>query len=489
MVKDGDTCDTFTNKYPGVTLQNLVDWNSEIGDRCQYLWVDYYVRWLFPYLNVSPRSESTGQDKLTIEQICTGISGWEPTGTTTSPTPTSTNGVVTPTPTQPGMVDNCDAFHLVQSGDNCATIAGDYQITRDQFLEWNPGVGAGCSSLWLEYYVCVSVIGQDPTGTTTTSTTASPTNGISTPTPTLPGMVNNCDVFHMVGEGDQCAAIAKQYGITLSQLVEYNPEVKADCTGLWLGYYVCVSVIGVDPSSTITPPPTTTPTNGIATPTPIRPGMVDNCDTFYKVEEGDVCSDIAQNYGITLGQFVKYNPEVNADCSGLWLGYYVCVSIIGDSPTPPTTTSTPTNGVPTPTPTRPGMVSNCDAFYKVESGDECGVIAKNHGISLTQLYKWNTEIGTDCSGLWADYYICVSVIGVDPIPTTTNGNGVATPTPTQAGMTGNCNEFHKVVNGDNCVSIAKNAGISLSSFYAWNKGVGSDCKSLWLSYYVCIGVL
>lgn len=386
------------------------------------------------------------------------------------------------------MVDNCDAFHMVRSGDNCATIAGDYGITRAQLLEWNTGVGAGCTSLWLDYYVCVSIIGQGPTGTITTSTTTKPTNGVSTPTPTRPGMVSNCDAFHMVKDGDQCAAISKTYGITLDQLVEYNPEVKADCTGLWLGYYICVSVIGVDPSSTITTGPSK-PTNGIATPTPVRPGMVDNCDDFHKVVEGDVCSDIAHNSGISLGQFLKYNPQVKADCSGLWLGYYVCVSIIGDKPTPPTTTSTPTNGISTPTPSRPGMVNNCDAFYKVKSGDECGAIAKSHGISQDQLYKWNTEIGTDCSGLWADYYICVSIVGVEPTPTTTKGNGVATPTLTQAGMTKNCNRFRKVVNGDNCESIAKKAGIKLSNFYAWNSGIGSNCKNLWLSYYVCTGVL
>lgn len=377
---------------------------------------------------------------------------------------------------------------MVRSGDNCATIAGDYGITRAQLLEWNTGVGAGCTSLWLDYYVCVSIIGQGPTGTITTSTTTKPTNGVSTPTPTRPGMVSNCDAFHMVKDGDQCAAISKTYGITLDQLVEYNPEVKADCTGLWLGYYICVSVIGVDPSSTITTGPSK-PTNGIATPTPVRPGMVDNCDDFHKVVEGDVCSDIAHNSGISLGQFLKYNPQVKADCSGLWLGYYVCVSIIGDKPTPPTTTSTPTNGISTPTPSRPGMVNNCDAFYKVKSGDECGAIAKSHGISQDQLYKWNTEIGTDCSGLWADYYICVSIVGVEPTPTTTKGNGVATPTLTQAGMTKNCNRFRKVVNGDNCESIAKKAGIKLSNFYAWNSGIGSNCKNLWLSYYVCTGVL
>ncbi|KAL4998532.1 hypothetical protein BDV10DRAFT_201217 [Aspergillus recurvatus] len=378
LVQSGDSCDTFTAKYPGVTLEDLIAWNSEIGAQCQYLWVGYY--------------------------ICTGVSGFTPTVTTTTATATSTNGVTTPTPTQPGMVSNCDAFHLVEAGDSCATIASSNGITQAQFLEWNEGVGAGCSSLWLGYYVCVSTLDVDPTSTITTATSTS-TNGVTTPTPIRPGMVGNCDAFHMVVDGDGCTAIAQQYGISMSQLVNYNPEVKADCSGLWLGYYVCVSIIGVEPTTTIT------------------------------------------------------------------------------------TTSTATNGISTPTPTRPGMVSNCDAFYNVQSGDECAVIARNHGISVNQLYTWNTQIGTDCSGLWAGYYVCVSVIGVNPTSTTTStGNGIATPTPTQAGMVGNCRVFHLVVSGDNCESIAQDAGITLARFYSWNSGVGNSCGSLWLGYYVCIGV-
>jgi LysM repeat protein len=135
------------------------------------------------------------------------------------------------------------------------------------------------------------------------------------------------------------------------------------------------------------------------------------------------------------------------------------------------------------------MVSNCDAFYKVKSGDECATIASSHGITVNQLYTWNTQIGTGCSGLWAEYYICVSVIGASPTSTTTTtGNGISTPTPTQAGMTGSCRRFHLVGSGDSCESIAQDAGITLARFYSWNSGVGSSCGSLWLGYYVCIGV-
>jgi hypothetical protein len=76
--------------------------------------------------------------------------------------------------------------------------------------------------------------------------------------------------------------------------------------------YVCVSMIG----HTLTQPPTSTtspPSNGIETPTPIQPGMIDNCDAFYFAEPGQGCASIAAANGISLTQFVNWDPRVNRD--------------------------------------------------------------------------------------------------------------------------------------------------------------------------------
>ncbi|KAF4335447.1 hypothetical protein FBEOM_10684 [Fusarium beomiforme] len=69
------------------------------------------------------------------------------------------NGITTPLPIQPGMVDNCDAFYYVQPGDNCLKIAAQFGISFDQFKEWNPTVGKDCLSLWADANVCVRTIG------------------------------------------------------------------------------------------------------------------------------------------------------------------------------------------------------------------------------------------------------------------------------------------------------------------------------------------
>ena len=41
----------------------------------------------------------------------------------------------------------------------------------------------------------------------------------------------------------------------------------------------------------------------VGTPTPIQPGMVEDCDTFYYVQPGQGCADIAASNGISPADF------------------------------------------------------------------------------------------------------------------------------------------------------------------------------------------
>lgn len=101
----------------------------------------------------------------------------------------------------------------------------------------------------------------------------------------------------------------------------------------------------------------------------------------------------------------------------------------------------PGNGITTPTTTQATIVNNCDTFHFVTVGQTCEVIASLYKISQDQFKAWSPSVGASCTGLWANAYACVSVIGHKPSPTTP-GNGIATPTPTQATIVDNCNEFY-----------------------------------------------
>jgi len=236
---------------------------------------------------------------------------------------------LTALPTQPTIVNNCDAFYLVKSGDSCDSIVAANHITLSQFLAWNPSAGASCAGLWANAYACISIIGVDPSPTSTTATTSTtttpPGNGVTTPLPTQVNMVTNCNKFHFVQGGQTCATIAGLYSISTSQFVSWNPAAGNDCSGLWASTYACVGVIGQTP--TVPPTPTSTG-NGIATPTPTQPGMVANCKKFAFVNPGSTCDSMASANRITLDQFVAWNTGVGGrSCTGLWANVYACVGI------------------------------------------------------------------------------------------------------------------------------------------------------------------
>lgn len=136
--------------------------------------------------------------------------------------------------------------------------------------------------------------------------------------------------------------------------------------------------------------------------------MVANCNKFALVNSGDSCDSLAFWNGVTGTGWVKlWNPAVGADCSNLKVGTYMCVGVI---PTP-TPTTVGQNGIATPLPTQPGMVSNCNNFVIVLPGDTCnGVAFYNVPVSLDNFVTWNAGIGgTDCRYLQSGAYACVGV--------------------------------------------------------------------------------
>jgi hypothetical protein len=226
--------------------------------------------------------------------------------------------------------------------------------------------------------------------------------------------------------------------------------------------------------------------------------MVSNCNKFHWIAKDVTCSQVISYQKITLADFVKWNPTVNNDCSGMWAEVNVCVGVIGGSTTAPTTTprpssTTPGNGVQTPQPTQPGMVTNCNKFHYIAKGVVCSQVTSYQKISLADFVKWNPTVKDDCTGMQAEVNVCVGVIGGStqvptPTPTTTAGNGVQTPQPTQPGMVTNCKKFHYVAEGVVCSQIISYQKITLADFVKWNTGVGSDCRLMWAKTYVCVGV-
>ncbi|KAH7381134.1 LysM domain-containing protein, partial [Phaeosphaeria sp. MPI-PUGE-AT-0046c] len=139
--------------------------------------------------------------------------------------------------------------------------------------------------------------------------------------------------------------------------------------------------------------------------------MVANCAKFHYVAQGVTCNQITSYQHISLDDFVKWNPTVGSDCRSMQAGVNVCVGLIGGTTTtnPPTTTTTAGNGVQTPQPTQPGMVTNCKKFHWVAKGVTCDQIISYQKISLENFVKWNAGVGSDCRTMWAENNVCVGV--------------------------------------------------------------------------------
>ncbi len=99
----------------------------------------------------------------------------------------------------------------------------------------------------------------------------------------------------------------------------------------------------------------------------VPPGTITDCTFWYDAVVGDTCASIASNWGITLQQFITYNPSVKSDCSGLVVGYSYCVEenngkgpILSTTSTSTTSKTTTTSAAPTgPSPTQAGIISTC----------------------------------------------------------------------------------------------------------------------------------
>ncbi|RFN43653.1 hypothetical protein FIE12Z_12119 [Fusarium flagelliforme] len=368
----------------------------------------------------------------------------------------------------------------------CDDILDDNQITIGQFKRWNPSVQDACKGMAIGRSYCAEALFEpepepvpepEPSNKPQPSPTQ-PSNGIKTPGATQPGVVSNCNKFAFVELGTDCGEIVSQHGITMTQFTTWNKGVGSTCTSMWGDTYHCVSIIGFEA------PTKPTPTNGVATPSPIQANVNKNCNKFHKISPTTTCTSIRDYYKLPLADFYSWNPSVV-------VGWSPPVSSPVPSPTKPA------NGISTPSPIQAGLHKNCNKFHKVASTTTCISIQNYYNLPLTDFYSWNPSVGSSCQALIVDYWVCVSITGWKPpvsSPTpspspTKPANGISTPSPIQSRMTKNCNKFHKVMSTTTCTSIQNYYKISMSQIAQWNPDVGSTCSALLVGYNVCVGVI
>ncbi|KAL4812080.1 hypothetical protein BDW67DRAFT_179034 [Aspergillus spinulosporus] len=184
-------------------------------------------------------------------------------------------------------------------------------------------------------------------------------------------------------------------GISYQQIFAWNPTINPYCTNLLVDHNICVGPPGGIAIFTTVPGATATQTDLYATetaarPTPVAEGTTTKCGKYYLVQPGDYCEIIA------------LNQTINDACSNLLSGFNYCVQPTHDRAA---TTTSPV--VPPPTPILPGTTAECYEWYVVQSGDYCGKVQDQFGITFGQFQTWNPALADDCSNLLLGVAYCV----------------------------------------------------------------------------------
>ncbi|KAH8899149.1 hypothetical protein GQ53DRAFT_817343 [Thozetella sp. PMI_491] len=157
---------------------------------------------------------------------------------------------------------------------------------------------------------------------------------------------------------------------------------------------------------------------------PFDPDTTKYCAWWIDGDGVMSCNDVEELFGVSLQDFLRWNPSAKSSCNALPAETSFCVaapnerrpktvtsaSVATTATQAPATPTAPANAIVTPGPIQAGMVPNCKAFYWVKAGEGCDVVASKNGITVPQIVAWNPGAKSGCTELWANTYCCVGVL-------------------------------------------------------------------------------
>ncbi|KAH8811228.1 hypothetical protein F5884DRAFT_876398 [Xylogone sp. PMI_703] len=235
-----DTCFTIATNN-GVTYSSLLNYNPTISRDCANL----------HNTSVICISNPHGDFTLPITLPANDSSNANPT------TSQYADSIVDPPGAVPfGTTKQCGGYYQVQVADTCQRISLAAGVSIELFELINPSIDENCFNLITDLWYCVH-----PTvNWNATSTAPTPTSTIPPPTSTPPGTTANCFQWHVIVSGDTCFGLQVTLGVTMADLILWNPDLATDCSNLLLGEAYCVDG-SIPATATATgTAPTSTPT-------------------------------------------------------------------------------------------------------------------------------------------------------------------------------------------------------------------------------------
>jgi LysM repeat protein len=333
-----------------------------------------------------------------------------------------------------GSFSNCTAYYTIASGNTCTSVDQQYDLALSDLLRWNPSLTASCTTIGLGEAYCVAgggdactdvytVIPNDSCGSIETKfnitlddiiawnsfltsscalqvgqnlcVAGTPATAPSGPPANLAaGSLSNCTTYYTIASGDSCTSVDAKYDIALADLLRWNTALTSSCTTIQLSEAYCVA------------------------------GGGDACTSIYTVASGDSCGTIETKFGITLADIIAWNPFLTSSCA-IQIGQNLCVA-----GTPATGSSGPPANIAA------GTLTNCTTYYTIASGDTCTSVDEKYDIALADLLRWNTALTSACTTIQLNEAYCVAGGGnaCPEIYTVASGNSCGT-IETQFGIT------------------------------------------------------
>lgn len=240
---------------------------------------------------------------------------------------------------------------------------------------------------------------------------------------------------HTVQQGDSLWSISQRYQTSVSQLKTWN-NLSSD-----LIRPNQVLIVSKDSTNK------QTSNNSASSNQPAK-------NSTYTVVKGDSLSAIAARHNISLTNLMKWNK---LDTTLIFPGDKLIVS-------KPSNNNASSNSNTNDTSANSSINNNSSAkYYTVKSGDNLSKIAANHGISLSDLKKWN-HLNSDL--IYPGDKLVVSH-SVSSNKNNNSNNGSSGTTSSSNNSTTNQTTY-TVKSGDNLSKIAASYGISLNDLKKWN---------------------
>lgn len=292
--------------------------------------------------------------------------------------------------------------YRVRRGDSLGKIAQRNGVSIRQLQVWNGLRGSRI------YSGQTLIVGSKPSG--------QPTGGAST-TPSRQDLAAAGPGQYRIRSGDSLITIAEKFGVSVTDLKRWN--------GLSSTRIRAGNLLVVRPPSSTTVAKATAPANA----------------KTYKVRNGDTLGSIAQRHGATVTQIKQWN---GLSSSRINVGKTLIVS--GGSR--PATRSVPAS-------------SDGSIRYVIRSGDTLGAIADRHGVTASDLRRWNNIRGS-------------RIIRGNELKIFPKRNSAAAPAPAPARHS---STRYTVRSGETLGGIANRHGVTVTQLKSWNNLRSSSIRA------------